>query len=150
MSKNLPMPTRDEQDTLRKIIAEQLLFGKITQGEALRQMRTEILFLNQTQFAKLVGLSRKTISDIENNRENCTVYAINRAFKPFGLTIGIVPKHQNLLHKIIARRVYHKFSDNIEHWIQSHFSEEEKKWYVIIQPSIKIVLEQMKQFFRIN
>lgn len=111
MSKNLPMPTRDEQDTLRKIIAEQLLFGKITQGEALRQMRTEILFLNQTQFAKLVGLSRKTISDIENNRENCTVYAINRAFKPFGLSLGIVPRHQNVLEQIISNK---KQSQEIE------------------------------------
>lgn len=121
MSKNLPMPTRDEQDTLRKIIAEQLLFGKITQGEALRQMRTEILFLNQTQFAKLVGLSRKTISDIENNRENCTVYAINQAFKPFGLSLGIVPRHQNVLEQIFQRYQMKKIQETFQH-IQKYFN----------------------------
>ena len=45
--------------------------------------------MNQESYATLVGLSRKTISDIENDTGKQTLPVINSAFKPFGLTFGL-------------------------------------------------------------
>jgi DNA-binding XRE family transcriptional regulator len=45
--------------------------------------------MNQENYATLVGLSRKTISDIENDTGRQTLPVLNNALKPFGLTFGL-------------------------------------------------------------
>ncbi|GGP67584.1 transcriptional regulator [Shewanella algicola] len=72
-------------------ITQRLLHGELTQGQALKTLRVEVLGLTQDQYANLVKVSRKTLSDVENDRGSYKTDILNRLFKPFGLKVGIVP-----------------------------------------------------------
>lgn len=83
-------------------IIKQLLLGEVTQGNALKSLRIEVLGLKQDAFARLVGVSRKTLSDVENDKGNYTSDIINKLFKPFGLQVGLVPTSKHLLAMLLA------------------------------------------------
>ncbi|MEL4273930.1 helix-turn-helix transcriptional regulator [Shewanella xiamenensis] len=71
--------------------AQKLLHGELTQGKALKSLRVEVLGLTQDEYANLVKVSRKTLSDVENDRGSFKTDILDRLFKPFGLKVGIVP-----------------------------------------------------------
>ena len=83
-------------------LIRQLLLGEITQGFALKQFRVNVLGLKQDAYAKLVSVSRKTLSDVENDKGNYSIEIINRIFKPFGLQTGLVPVAKNLLTSLLS------------------------------------------------
>ena len=85
-------------------ILKGLLLSEISQGEALINLRVNILGLKQDDYAKLVKLSRKTISDIENNKGNSSEDVLNKAFKPFGLKAGLVPVSPSILKNLISQK----------------------------------------------
>lgn len=72
-------------------VAASLFTGELTNGEALRLLRMKAVGLKQTEYAKLVGVSRRTLSDFENDMGVTKTDVINKLFKPFGLRVGIVP-----------------------------------------------------------
>ncbi|PRW24037.1 helix-turn-helix domain protein [Enterobacter hormaechei] len=78
------------------------MLEKITQGEALKRLRVEVLGLKQDEYAKLVSVSRKTLSDVENNRGNYSADVINKIFKPFGLQTGLVPVSKSLIASLFS------------------------------------------------
>ncbi|MCE1497315.1 helix-turn-helix domain-containing protein [Enterobacter hormaechei] len=93
--------TLDRQAVLHAAIRD-ILLGKITQGEALKRLRVEVLGLKQDEYAKLVSVSRKTLSDVENNRGNYSADVINKIFKPFGLQTGLVPVSKSLIASLFS------------------------------------------------
>lgn len=93
--------TLDRQAVLHAAIRD-ILLGKITQGEALKRLRVEVLGLKQDEYAKLVSVSRKTLSDVENNRGNYSADVINKIFKPFGLQTGLVPISKSLIASLFS------------------------------------------------
>ncbi|QIR15091.1 helix-turn-helix transcriptional regulator [Shewanella aestuarii] len=72
-------------------IAQKLLHGELTQGQALKALRVEVLGLTQDEYASLAKVSRKTLSDVENDRGSFKTDILDRLFKPFALKVGIVP-----------------------------------------------------------
>lgn len=78
-----------------------LMQGEMTQGQALKALRLDVLGLKQDNFSTLVSVSRKTLSDIENDRGNYTSDIVNKVFKPFGLQVGLVPISRHTLNKIL-------------------------------------------------
>ncbi len=93
--------TLDRQAVLHAAIRD-ILLGKISQGEALKRLRVEVLGLKQDEYAKLVNVSRKTLSDVENNRGNYSADVINKIFKPFGLQTGLVPVSKSLIASLFS------------------------------------------------
>lgn len=90
-SKNTkPIATMERKDAMNLII-KRMLLDEISQGQALKELRITILGMKQNDYAKLVSVSRKTISDIENDKGNYTYDVINKVFKPFGLKAGLKP-----------------------------------------------------------
>ena len=87
--------------TTRTII-KSLLLGDISYGGALRQLRLEVLNMKQQDYANMVSVSRKTISDIENGTKVPSVEVINKVFKPFGLELGLIPKSKSVLRDILS------------------------------------------------
>lgn len=71
-------------------VTQQLLRGELSQGQALKTLRVEVLGLTQDEYANLVKVSRKTLSDVENDRGSYKTEVLNRLFRPFGLKVGIV------------------------------------------------------------
>ncbi len=87
----------EDRNTVRKAIIKALLLAEISQGEALKTLRINVLGLKQEAFAKLVSVSRKTLSEVENDKGNYTSDIINKLFKPFGLQVGLVPVSRSML-----------------------------------------------------
>ncbi|MDU2479116.1 MAG: helix-turn-helix transcriptional regulator [Klebsiella sp.] len=82
--------TVDRQAVIHAIIYD-IMLGAISQGEALKKLRVEVLGLRQDEYARLVDVSRKTLSDVENDKGNYSAEIINKIYKPFGLETGLVP-----------------------------------------------------------
>ncbi|HCH02750.1 MAG TPA: hypothetical protein DEV85_12785 [Vibrio sp.] len=76
--------------------------GELTQGQALKELRSSVLGVKQDTFAKMVGVSRKTISEIENDRGVFKTDILDTAFKPFGLKVGLIPVSSSLLNSVLS------------------------------------------------
>lgn len=100
-SKTQKIPDHLERTSLRNAILAQLLKGELTQGQALKKLRVEVLGLNQERYTQLVKVSRLTLSEIENDKGNYSVATINQVFRPMGLEVGIVPIAKELLREVL-------------------------------------------------
>ncbi len=100
-SKKTPPPKAAERTWIVNQIVKQLLFGKLTQGQALKELRINVLGLKQDVYANLVDVSRKTLSDIENDRGNYKTDILNKVFKPFGLRVGLIPSSSSMLNSLL-------------------------------------------------
>lgn len=98
--KRQSVATVDRKEVINQTMS-QLLFGEINQGEALKMLRIKVLGLNQERYAKLINISRKTLSEIENDKGNYSADIINKAFKPFGLKIGLIPSSPHVLLSLL-------------------------------------------------
>ena len=79
----------------------QYLFGKITLGQLLSHLRKNVLGLSQEKYAEMVGISRRTLTDIEQDKGQLTQVVLDKVFKPLGLKAGLVPTHEHIVIKII-------------------------------------------------
>ncbi|WP_312188520.1 transcriptional regulator [Leclercia sp.] len=93
--------TLDRKPVMHAIIRD-LLLGNITQGQALKRLRIEVLALRQDDYARLVKVARKTLSEVENDKGNFSAEMINKVFKPFGLETGLVPTSKSLIVSLLA------------------------------------------------
>ena len=91
--------TVDRQAVIHAIIHD-IMLGAISQGEALKKLRVEVLCLRQDEYARLVDVSRKTLSDVENDKGNYSAEIINKIYKPFGLETGLVPISKTLISSL--------------------------------------------------
>ncbi|QOL15703.1 helix-turn-helix transcriptional regulator [Dickeya dianthicola] len=101
-SKNSRPLNASERTSAMQTIIRRMMFGEISQGNALRELRLNVLGLRQEAYASLVGVSRKTLSEIENGKGNYTADIINKVFKPFGLKMGLIPVSPSLLAEILS------------------------------------------------
>ncbi|WP_445396747.1 helix-turn-helix domain-containing protein [Zobellella sp. An-6] len=95
-----PSPT--EREALLIALLTQLFSGEITEGKLLRTLRKELLNMSQTEYAALVGVSRRTLSDVERDTGSPTLAVLNAIFKPFGLRAGLLPRSPTLMKKMLA------------------------------------------------
>lgn len=100
-SKTQKIPDHLERTSLRNAILAQLLKGELTQGQALKKLRVEVLGLNQERYTQLVKVSRLTLSEIENDKGNYSVATLNQVFRPMGLEVGILPIAKELLREVL-------------------------------------------------
>ena len=91
--------TVDRQAVIHAIIHD-IMLGAISQGEALKKLRVEVLGLRQDEYARLVDVSRKTLSDVENDKGNYSAEIINKIYKPFGLETGLVPISKTVISSL--------------------------------------------------
>lgn len=91
--------TVDRQAVIHAIIHD-IMLGAISQGEALKKLRVEVLGLRQDEYARLVDVSRKTLSDVENDKGNYSAEIINKIYKPFGLETRLVPISKTLISSL--------------------------------------------------
>ncbi|CUS42030.1 Predicted transcriptional regulators [hydrothermal vent metagenome] len=71
------------------LVEQSVASGQLTLGGATRILRKHIARLNQHEFAKLCGVSRRTLAAIEMDEGNPTVNSLNQVFKLFGLELGL-------------------------------------------------------------
>ncbi|MDQ2077490.1 helix-turn-helix transcriptional regulator [Marinimicrobium sp. ABcell2] len=80
----------EREALVNSLLAEQIQ-GRITYGDMLRQLRIELTGMTQAEFASLAGISRRSLTQLENDGSNPTVAVFGRAFRPFGLRVGFTP-----------------------------------------------------------
>lgn len=90
----------DRQQLLIDLYTQYLL-GKITLGQLLSYLRKNVLGLSQEKYAAMVGISRRTLTDIEQDKGQMTQVILDKVFKPLGLKAGLVPTHEHIVYKII-------------------------------------------------
>jgi DNA-binding XRE family transcriptional regulator len=66
---------------------EQKLPGGLTLGQAARRVRTELYQMSQTQYAAFIGLSAKTLRDIEKGNTDPKLSVLSKVFRPTGMNI---------------------------------------------------------------
>ena len=64
VSKNKITLSAQQRSEFRNQILRELWQGKLTQGQALKRLRIEMLGLKQAQFAMLVGFSLPSVSNL--------------------------------------------------------------------------------------
>ncbi|UFN70982.1 helix-turn-helix domain-containing protein [Vibrio alginolyticus] len=101
VSKISPSTRPSKRKTEVNKIIKHLLLGELTQGQALKSLRIKILGLKQDVFARLIDVSRKTLSDIENDRGSYNTEILNKVFKPFGLKVGLLPSSSDALKSLL-------------------------------------------------
>lgn len=79
-------------DSVREAIAD----GSLELGAAVRQLRTEVAKMQQTQFARMCKISVRTLIQIEQGEGNPTLKSLNAVFKPFGLQMGVVKRNRQV------------------------------------------------------
>ncbi|NLQ17337.1 helix-turn-helix transcriptional regulator [Marinomonas sp. M1K-6] len=102
VSKNVEPMTKEEQLIAIHQIIKRLLLDDLSQGEALRELRVGVLGIRQDSYTKLSGVSRKTLSEIENDKGNYTAEILNKVFKPFDIKVGLVPTSSQLLSAMLT------------------------------------------------
>ncbi|MDA9558295.1 helix-turn-helix domain-containing protein [Vibrio sp.] len=101
--KRQPITASERQHRISEVTYA-LLRGELTQGLALKTLRVKVLGMKQDAFAKMVNVSRKTISDIENDRGSFKTEILNNVFKPFGLKVGLIPISASLLNSALSEK----------------------------------------------
>ena len=82
---------RSAEEILSDLLTE-LYDGTITEGDLLHRVRKEVLGLSQMDYAKLTGVSRRTISAFEQGQVSLSMTVYRALFKPIGLQPGLLPR----------------------------------------------------------
>ncbi|WP_275289354.1 helix-turn-helix transcriptional regulator [Halomonas elongata] len=97
-------PRLHSPDERQAALLEQLrllIRGETTEGRVLRTLRREVLGLTQKTYAERVGVSRRTLSDIERDAGNASMASLDRVFRPLGLRVGLLPRQPELLAALV-------------------------------------------------
>lgn len=77
----------EERKTLLADINHSLLTGLLTLGQAARRIRTELYRMSQSQYAAFIGISEKTLRDIEKGNTDPKLSVLSKVFRPAGMNI---------------------------------------------------------------
>lgn len=84
-------PTKDEVLENRRTVAERARCGDLRLPGSVADLRRGI-GMSQEEFAKIVGLTRRQVAEIEAETANPTLETLTKIGRLFGFTVGFVPK----------------------------------------------------------
>lgn len=88
----MPRPTNDDTALEKRRLIEAIEHHELSLGEAVRRMR-KISGMNQKAYAeRIVGIAPRILAEIERGEGNPTVETLDKIGRPFGYTVGFVPK----------------------------------------------------------
>lgn len=93
--------TAEQRHKLLVRVLTEYMLNQYTQGQLLQYLRKKVLNVNQTKYAAMTGVSRKTLSDIELDKGKPVQSIVDKVFKPFGLKAGVVPIHTHVAQDFI-------------------------------------------------
>ncbi|RYC23993.1 helix-turn-helix transcriptional regulator [Ciceribacter ferrooxidans] len=84
-------PTKEEILENRQTLAERARTGNLRLPEAVAEIRRGF-GMTQEEFARMLGLTRRQIAEIETGAANPTLETLVKIGRLFGFSIGFVPK----------------------------------------------------------
>ena len=84
--------THEETSAEKRKLIEAIENNELSLGEAVRRMR-KISGLSQKAYAeRIVGIATRILAEIELGRGNPTAATLDKIGRPFGYTVGFVPR----------------------------------------------------------
>ena len=84
----------EEIKQMREKFARDVESGVLSLSEAVTAMR-HVVGKTIPDYAKILGISQRTLSDIENEAGNPTLETLNKIGKPFGLRVVFAPARKS-------------------------------------------------------
>lgn len=84
----------EERDAFYDELVRAVGAGEWSWGEAVRRLRVDVAGANQATFARMTGISVRTLQKLEYDEGNPTVETLRAVLEPFGLTLGIQRKER--------------------------------------------------------
>lgn len=81
--------TLEERKAYIQAVAEEVAQGKSSLGGATKQLRENLLGINQERFAVACKISKRTLSQLEVDSGNPTLATLDAVFRKFGLKISL-------------------------------------------------------------
>jgi DNA-binding XRE family transcriptional regulator len=83
----MPNLSIEQRREILAAVNDQLLAGELTLGQAVYKIRSELYGMSQGQYAKFIGLSEKTLRDIEKGNTDSKLSVLSKVFAPAGMRI---------------------------------------------------------------
>ncbi|MCL1044938.1 helix-turn-helix domain-containing protein [Shewanella electrodiphila] len=90
-----------DKDEIMLNVCQSMILGEITTGVGLKRLRVELLSINQEQYAKMVGVTRKILSEIERDKSKVSTTVLNQVLRGVGLSLVVLPRDKFLQSKLI-------------------------------------------------
>ncbi|WP_028117856.1 helix-turn-helix transcriptional regulator [Ferrimonas senticii] len=103
MVTDLAQLTAAERAELLAQLLSQVYLGTLSYGQLLATLRKRLLGMSQQQYADRVGISRRTLSDIERDVATPSFAVIKKLYRPLGLQAGLVPVHSETLKRAVEK-----------------------------------------------
>ncbi|GAC23399.1 helix-turn-helix transcriptional regulator [Paraglaciecola mesophila] len=81
------LTAEQRKEALAKI-EENLANNVISLGEAIKQIRTNLYGMTQTQYAKFIKISDKTLRDVEKGNTDPRLSVLNKLLAPGGFKVS--------------------------------------------------------------
>jgi len=79
----------EERDAFFDDVVRAVTDGKMTWGEVVRSLRTDVAGVNQATFARMTKISERALRQLETDVGNPTLATLGVVLKPFGLSFGL-------------------------------------------------------------
>jgi DNA-binding XRE family transcriptional regulator len=77
-----------ERKAIMQDIETRLVDNALTLGEAIKAIRTELYGMTQTQYAKFIRVSDKTLRDVEKGNTDPRLSVLNKLLAPGGFKLA--------------------------------------------------------------
>lgn len=84
----MPDLSAEERKALLSELNEALSTNSISIGDAIKIIRTELYGMSQTQYAKFVNVSDKTLREVEKGNTDPRLSIVNKLLAPGGLQVS--------------------------------------------------------------
>lgn len=81
----------DKRNEWRAQLNNGLQDGSLELSQALKLLR-KVMGKSQLEYANMIGVSKKIITDLELDKGNPTLSTLNRLFAPIGYKVGLIKK----------------------------------------------------------
>lgn len=81
-----------ERDEFYDALVDAVARGELTWGDAVRELRTKVAGVKQDTFARMTGISVRTLRNLENDAGNPTLATLESVLHPFGLRLTVQRK----------------------------------------------------------
>jgi DNA-binding XRE family transcriptional regulator len=78
---------------------KRLQAGTVTMGQAVREIRQRWLGIHQSEYAKMVGVSKNTLGAVERDEGAATIPTLSKILRPLGYELTMTPAKRKLRRK---------------------------------------------------
>ncbi|WP_248184984.1 helix-turn-helix domain-containing protein [Marinobacter goseongensis] len=80
-----------ERESAQADLETRMRHGKVTVGAAVREIRQRFVGITLADYARLCGLSKTTLMNIERDDPRVLLESVKKALKPLGYELSLVP-----------------------------------------------------------